>query len=199
MSYPPEPSDWGASLRARLFDQRVVFLTGKLTDDAAGRCAMELMTLDAAGDTAVELRLESDGGELGSALAIMDVIDTMGVPVTGVAMGLLGGAAVGVLAVCARRVSMSNARFHPCEPEASCSGDAKSLERWLEHRRRQWAQYCDRLAEAIGRPLGEVQALLEDGAYLGADEARSLGLVHEIARGPGEVRRLGPPGRLGRP
>jgi ATP-dependent Clp protease, protease subunit len=198
VSYPPEPSDWGASLRARLFDQRIVFLTGPLSDEVAGHVAMELMTLDATGDSAVQLQLESPGGELGAAMSVMDVIDTMGVPVTGVALGLVGGPAVGILAACQKRLSMPNARFHLCEPDASFTGDARSVERWLEHRRRQWARYCERLAAALGKPAEQVEAVLADGPYLGADEARAMGLVHEIARAPGEVtalRRGGWPGR----
>ena len=62
-SYPPEPNDWGASLRSRMFDQRVVFITGNLTDEVAGRAAMELMTLDATGDSVVQLHLESPSGD----------------------------------------------------------------------------------------------------------------------------------------
>ncbi len=194
----PEPGDWEASLRSRMFDRRVVFLTGNLTDESAGHSAMELMTLDASGDSAIQLHLESPGGELGAALSIMDVIDTVGVDVTGVALGLVGGPAVGVLAACSKRLSMPNARFHLCEPDASFSGDARAVERWLENRKRQWSQYCQRLARAIARPAAEVEALLADGPYLGADEARSMGLVHEIARAPGVVTSLRPPGS-GRP
>lgn len=198
VAFPPEPSDWGASLRSRLFDQRVVFLTGTLTDEAAGHAAMELMTLDATGDSSVQLQLECPGGELGAAMSVMDVIDTMGVPVTGVALGLVGGAAVGVLAVCAKRVSMPNARFHLREPEASFAGDARSVERFLEHRRRQWARFCERVAKALGAPAEQVEALFDDGAYLGAEEARARGLVQEIARAPGEVTGLRRPGFPGR-
>ena len=194
VSYPPEPSDWGASLRARLFDQRVVFVTGALTDESAGHVAMELMTLDATGDSAVQLHLESPSGELGAALSVMDVIDTMGVPVTGVALGLVGGPVVGVFAACARRVAMPHARFHLCEPHSAFSGDARTIERWLEHRGRQWAQYCARFARALGRPEAEIAPWLADGPYLGADEARAAGLVHEVASAQGEVTALRRPG-----
>jgi len=190
VTFPPEPSDWGASLRARMFDQRVVFITGTLTDEVAGQAAMELMTLDATGDAAVQLHLESPSGELGAALSVMDVVDTMGVNVTGVAMGLVGGPAVGVLAVCRRRISMPHARFHLCEPEAAFSGDARTVERWLSHRRRQWGQYCERIAGAIGRPVEEIESLLADGPYLGADEAMAMRLVQDIARPQGEITAL---------
>lgn len=177
-------------MRSRMFDQRVVFVTGELNDEAAGRAAMELMTLDATGDTAVQLHLESPSGELGAALAVMDVVDTMGVNVTGVAMGLVGGPAVGVLAACRRRISMPHARFHLCEPSAAFSGDARTIDRWLTHRKRQWGQYCERVAGSLARPVEEVESLFADAPYLGADEALAMRLVHEIARARGEIATL---------
>jgi ATP-dependent Clp protease protease subunit len=194
ITFPPEPSDWGASIRARLFDQRVVFITGDLTDEAAGGVAMELMTLDATGDDAVQLHLESDRGQLGAALALMDVIDTMGVPVVGVAMGLLGGPAVGVLTVCSRRVAMPHARFHLREPDAAFGGDARSIERWLENRRLQWSEFCDRMAVATRRSASEIASLWNDARYLSAQDALAAGLVHEIARRVGAVSELRRPG-----
>jgi ATP-dependent Clp protease, protease subunit len=189
--YPPEPSDWASSLRGRMFDQRVVCITGPLTDETAGRTAMELMTLDATGDSAIQLQIESPEGELGAALSIMDVLDTLGVNVTGLAMGLVGGPAVGILAVCHRRVSMPHARFHPHEPGAAFSGDARTIERWLEHRRDLWEQYCRRVAIALGRTVSEIEAVMAERAYLGATEALEMRLIQEIARPRGEVTAIG--------
>jgi ATP-dependent protease ClpP protease subunit len=127
----------------------------------------------------------------------MDVIDTMGVRVTGVAMGLIGGPAVGVLAACAHRVAMPHARFHLCEPDASFTGDARTIERWLEHRRRQWSQYCERVAASLSMPPDEVESVLAGGPYIGAEEALALRLVNEIARAKGQISTLRPGYRAG--
>lgn len=194
MQFAPEPADWAASLRARLFDQRIVFLSGPLTEERAGHVAMELMTLDATGDARVQLHIESPRGELGAAMAVMDVVDTLGVPVTGFAMGSLDGPAVGVLAVCERRVAMPHVRFHLREPEAAFSGDAATIEQWLEHRRGQWRQFCRRVGTSLGWPPEEVESLWSRSPYLGADDAVAIGLVHEIAQRPPGVTGVRRPG-----
>jgi len=97
--------DWSQVLAQRLFEQRVVVLHGPLDDATATRVSAELMTLDAEGDTAVSLRIDSGDGSLALALTLMDVIELLGVPVHALCMGQVGGPAIGVLSVCSRRSS----------------------------------------------------------------------------------------------
>ena len=60
-----EPSDsW---LEERLFDRRIVLCRGILDDALAGRVSAQLMALDALGDGAIELQLDSQGASLEAA------------------------------------------------------------------------------------------------------------------------------------
>src|ERR1700674_2651781 len=96
----------GAWLEERLFERRIVQCRGVLDDPLAGRVAAELMTLDALGDGAVELRLDSAGASLEAAWTLIDVIDLLGVPVNIVCSGRVEGAAVGVLSTGGRRMAL---------------------------------------------------------------------------------------------
>ena len=87
----------GSWLEERLFERRIVLCRGVLDDALAGRVAAELMTLDALGDGAVELQLDSEGASLEAAWTLIDVIDLLGVPVNIVCSGRVEGAAVGLL------------------------------------------------------------------------------------------------------
>src|SRR5262245_9396583 len=100
---------WPDYLRARLFDGRVVRVSGDLDDRLATRVAAELMTLDASGDEAVRVLLDSGGGTLEAAMMLVDVIDLLGVPVHTTCVGRADGAAVGVLAVSHRRAIAAHA------------------------------------------------------------------------------------------
>ena len=51
----------GAWLQERLFERRIVLCRGVLDEALAGRVAAALMTLDALGDGAVEIQLDSEG------------------------------------------------------------------------------------------------------------------------------------------
>ncbi len=168
-------------LRVQLFQRRTVMLAGELDDQTANAVAMALMTLDADGDDAVHLRIDSGGGSVACALALMDVIDLLGVPVHAVCQGQAVGPAAGVLAVCPRRILAPHARLGILEPTAEFGGTGHQIERLASAHVDQWTVFCTRLGEATGQP---VDRILEDAAhscFLSAQEALAYGLADELA------------------
>ena len=109
------------------------------------------MTLDALGDGAVELQLDSEGASLEAAWTLIDVIDLLGVPVNIVCSGRVEGAAVGVLAAGERRTALPHARFRLTDPELEISGRASELGALLEHHARRLERLHERVAAATGR------------------------------------------------
>jgi ATP-dependent Clp protease protease subunit len=186
--------DWGKLLTQRLFEQRVVLLHGPLQDTTASRASAELMTLDAEGDGAVTLRIDSADGSLALALTLMDVIELLGVPVRALCMGQVGGPAIGVLAVCHHRAAMPSTRFSLREPTTQMESPAREVEQWARLRADERALFTGRVAAAIGKPAAIVAESFAAGVFMGADEALDYGLIDEISRPKGEIRQLpGPP------
>lgn len=175
---------WDEVVRTRLLGQRVVVLSGRLDAPVATRTAAELMTLDASGDEAVQLRLSSPDGELGAALALMDVVELLGVTLRADCLGLVGGPAIGVLAMCPVRRAAPHCRFRLVEPDQRLEGRAAELALLASSEQDRWALFCTRVAAAIGRAPEEVRARMATGRFLDAAEALEWGLVTEIA-GPG--------------
>ena len=205
---PPAQPPWEPPgfLEAQLLEHRVVRLWGPLDDNTVGRACAELMALDATGDTAVQLYIGSGGGPLHLALALIDTIDLLGVPVHVTCLGRAEGAAIGVVAAGVRRVAAPHAQFHLSEPEVTASGNANQLAAWAEHHRSQFDRFVRRLAEATRRPAEHLEADLALGRWLDAEEALSYGLVDEVWAGgrrtaAGGARPAGPAygGPLGDP
>ncbi|MHB1584375.1 MAG: ATP-dependent Clp protease proteolytic subunit [Acidimicrobiales bacterium] len=197
MTGPPTvvPEGWGGrswddELRARLFDRRVVVVAGPLDQPTSTRVASELMTLDADGDEPVELRLTSAEGDLDAALAVMDVVDLLGVTVRASCLGLVGGPAIGVAARCPIRSSAPHCRFRLCEPAQQVAGRAAELAALVALRQERWELFCERVADAVGRPTGDVRAEMATGRFLDADEALAWGLLTEVPGPAGSLRRL---------
>jgi len=190
---PPSGEDPAESLRARLLGQRVIFVSGPLDHAVANRAAMEIMTLDASGDDPIHLQIDSNGGLVEAAVALMDVIELAGVPVRVTALGSVGGPAVGVVAVGHHRMATPHTRFRLNEPEGAFAGHARDVEQWAEHRRAQWRAFCERVAGAIGRSAASVVEDFRVGRFLGAEEAVGYGLLDELCRPEARFYRL--PGR----
>ncbi len=178
----------------QLFERRVIHVRGPLDDDAAGLLATQLMALDALGDAAVQLYLDSGGGPLQAAFTVIDTMDLLG-KVT--CVGRAEGTAIGVLAAGARRLAAPHARLHLAEPEAMAAGNAAQLCAWVVHHQAQLARFVQRVATATGQPAEHVEADMALGRWLDAREALAYGLVQELwvpARGPGTGAGRGPAG-----
>ena len=185
--------EWSKTLAERLFEQRVVGLHGALDDAVATRVSAELMTLDAEGDGPVTLRIDSAGGSVALALTVMDVIELLGVPVRALCLGQVGGPAVGVLSVCARRSSMPSTRFSLREPTTQVEARAREVAQWAQLRAAEQRRFIERVALAAGKPVEVVAELGAAGTFMSAQEALDFGLIDEIRRPRGEIRQMPAP------
>jgi ATP-dependent Clp protease protease subunit len=138
------------------------------------------MTLDATGDARIELRLSSCRGPLDTALSLLDVLDVLGVPVHGSALGSVEGGPVGVLAACAQRRIAPHAVLRLREPDVEVAGTASDLERALAAQGAQRSGFLAAVADHVGRPYAEVEAEWARGAVLEAADAVTLGYADAL-------------------
>jgi ATP-dependent Clp protease protease subunit len=183
-------SDWGDWLEGYLFDRRVTVVRGPLDDGIATRVATELMTLDATGDQAVTLQIDSPGGSLTAAFTLIDVIDVLGVPVNVLCMGRVEGSAVAVAAAGAHRVSLPHTQFKMRDPDVSFDGRASQVEQLARSQLELLARYHECLARCADQLVDEVARWCSEGRAFGAEEAKALGLVDEISGGRAPLRRI---------
>ena len=175
-------SDW---LESELFQRRTLRLTGALDDEAAGRIAAALMTMDAEGDDVIDLHISSATGSLDAALVLIDTIDLLGVPVRSTALGVVAGPAAFVLALSPRRRTTAHASVRLAQPELSQDGRTEDLVRAAQESASRIETLTERLADSTGRSKEEVAADLEKGRIFTAGEALESGLVDEIVTAPG--------------
>jgi ATP-dependent Clp protease, protease subunit len=190
---PLDLTDHQGWMRRQMLERRIVSLSGTLDDATANEVAVTLMTLDASGDEAVQLQLDSGEGTVVAALAVMDVIDLLGVPVQGLAIGQVAGPAVGVLAVCHRRRVSPHASLRLFEPPSEMWGNARQLEQLVTAHAAGWSTFCRRVSEATGQEVARITDDASRGRYFTAAEAVEYGLADEIATPDARIYRL--PGR----
>jgi ATP-dependent Clp protease protease subunit len=182
---PPPPPNGGDRmapwLEEKLFDQRIVILSGALTSAAASNAAAALLTLDAMAPDPVRLHISALDGELAAAFAVVDAIDAMGAPVHAVVPGATGGAAVAVLAAANRRLAYKHARIRLAEPRtAMAAGTADQVTEAAGAYLRELDEMISRLAQVTGQPRSRVEDDLAAGRMLTAEQAKDYGLIDEI-------------------
>jgi ATP-dependent Clp protease protease subunit len=177
MGMPPE-------LQAALLDKRVVFLRGRLDEATASAVIGQILVVSRiAPGQGCELYIDSSAGEIGAALSVYDVIQSLGTPVSTTCLATARGPAVLVLAGGApgRRYALPHARIlltegevaMPSGPIADMGGQAteaaRQRTRWRECLARHAAYSADRIARDVAA-----------GRWLSAAEARDYGIVDGI-------------------
>jgi ATP-dependent Clp protease, protease subunit len=181
MAEPSARPSFGDPVLASLFARRIVLVHGELTNERAPEVAAALLTLDALGDEHVELRLQVPMASWDAAGVLVDVIDVLGVPVHTVALGVVGGGAVCVLAAGAHRAISPHARLHLRHPDGAASGRPDDLARAVAEQASRQAEFHRLLAERTGRPLPDIDAEWERGGYLDAPSAIALGYADALS------------------
>jgi ATP-dependent Clp protease protease subunit len=185
-SWPPDGLPGGSPtlpgwLEERLFDQRIVMIRGALTGESSTAVAAALLTLDAAGPSPIQLHVASANGDLGAALAIIDVIDAMVAPVHAVVTSEAGGAVIAVLAAAEKRAAYRHARFRLAEPRAAgVNGTADEVAAAAGQHLRELEEVILRLVAVTGQPRSRVEDDLSAGRNLSAQEALDYGLIDEV-------------------
>jgi ATP-dependent Clp protease protease subunit len=168
-------------LEERLFDQRIVMIRGPLTSEASTGVAAALLTLDAAGPSAIQLHVASSGGDLAAALAIIDVIDAMVAPVHAVVTSEAGGAVIAVLAAAEKRSAYRHARFRLTEPRAAgVNGTADEVAAAAGQHLRELEEVILRLVTVTNQSRSRIEDDLSAGRNLTAQEALTYGLIDEV-------------------
>jgi len=181
---PGGPARLG-DVESALLDRRIVVVTGELDAERSSAIAATLLTLDATGDDRIELRLHSCSGALDASLALMDVLDVVGVEIHGVALGTIEGGPVGVLVATSPRRIAAHARLRLRVPDVTVEGSASEVQRLVAAHAARGEQFLRVLAARCRRSFAELDAEWERGASLEADDAVTLGYADVVldARG----------------
>lgn len=183
--------DWRAGVYGDLLARRTIVLDGALDDGRASLVAAQLLALD--GDRAdedegprpISLVINSSGGPLEAAAAVLDTIDLVADPVDTTCLGQATGTAAVVLATgTGRRRAGPSSLIRLRLPDIALDGRAGHLAEEAAHLGRLHDALIDRLAAATDQERRLVARDVDAGRALSADDAVRYGLVDEITSRP---------------
>jgi ATP-dependent Clp protease protease subunit len=160
----------------RLLEERIVVVDKEIDDDVANRVTAQLLLLERADPTSdIRLYVNSPGGSVTAAMAVVDTIRLIDCDVETCAMGLAGGTAQLVVSAGAKdkRYALSHSKFLLVRP-------TNDPDREPEAQLRLRDQVAELEAELTGQPVDRIRADWDPQRWFDADEARAYGMVDRV-------------------
>ena len=168
---------------SRLLKERIVFITGPISDDMATVVIAQLLFLEAENpDKSISVYINSPGGMVTSGLAIYDTIQYIRPKISTMCVGQAASMGSLLLASGAKghRFSLPNARIMVHQPSGGFQGQAT----YIEIHAKEILYLKDRLNIIYGKHTGQsvkkISEMLESDKFLNPIEAKELGLIDEI-------------------
>ena len=168
---------------SRLLKDRIIFVTGEVTDDMANAIVAQLLFLEMDNPTAdISLYINSPGGSVTAGMAIFDTLRYIKSPVRTVVIGL--AASMGAFLLMAgdkgKRLALPNAEIMIHQPSGGAVGQATDVTiraEWLLKTKKKMNRM---MAEMTGQPLETIERDVERDFFMSAEEALKYGIIDEI-------------------
>lgn len=168
---------------SRLLRERVIFLTGEFEDNMASVICAQLLFLEAENpDAPVYIYINSPGGAVTSALAILDTMNYISCEIITVCMGQAcsAGSLILTAGTKGKRFALKNSRIMIHQPHGGARGQATDMEIQLEEMLKLKYLFHDIYAECTGQPKAKIVDVMERDKFFSAAEAKDFGLVDEV-------------------
>lgn len=181
-----EKSQYGErayDIYSRLLRERIVFLTGPITDPVANTVIAQLLFLESKDpEKDIQLYINSPGGSVTAGLAIYDTMQYIKPDVATICVGIAASMAATILAAGAKgkRSALPNAEVLLHQVMGGVEGQAVEIEISARHIVKIKEKLNIILAKHTGQPLEKIERDTDRDFYISVDEAKGYGIIDEI-------------------
>ena len=168
---------------SRLLKDRIIMLSGQVTDDLANTIIAQLLFLDAQdSEKDIYLYINSPGGSVTAGLAIFDTMNFVKADVQTIVMGMAASMGSFLLAAGAKgkRFALPNAEVMIHQPLGGAQGQATEIEIAARHILKTRDRLNKILAERTGQPIEVIEKDTDRDNFMSAEESKAYGLVDEV-------------------
>lgn len=170
---------------SRLLKERIIFLGGPITDDAANTVIAQLLFLQNQDPKKeVNLYINSPGGSVTAALAIYDTMNHIKPDVATICVGWAASAGALLLAggTKGKRSTLPNSEIMIHQVLGQAEGQAVEIEIEAKHILRIKDRVNKILAKHTGQTLAQIEKDTDRNFFMDAEEAKKYGIIDEILR-----------------
>ena len=178
-NYNSERSD---NLYSRLLKDRIIFLTGEITDETSSIIVSELLYLDSVNNEDICLYINSPGGSVTAGFSIYDTINFIKSDVKTIVVGMAASMAAFLLAsgTKGKRCALKNSEIMIHQPLGGAKGQATEIQIAAERIIKLKNKLNKMLATLTNKDLNRIVIDTERDNYMDAKEALSYGLIDQI-------------------
>jgi ATP-dependent Clp protease protease subunit len=168
---------------SRLLKERIIFLNGPVEDGMSALICAQLLFLESENPKKeIAMYINSPGGVVTSGMAIYDTMQYIRSPVSTVCMGMAASMGSFLLMAGApgQRIALPNARIMVHQPSGGFQGQASDIERHAQDIIKTKRKLNEIYAKHTGKPVEEVERVLDRDHFMTAEEAKDWGLIDHV-------------------
>lgn len=174
----------GMDIVSRHLMERNVFIEGEITSPSAQEVILELLYLDSnEPGKDINLYIQSPGGDVQAALAIIDTMEILTSKVNTICVGLCASAASIILAAGDKRFALKHSEIMIHQPSTGIQGNASDIEITANHILTIKKVIYELLAKYTGKTVDEITKDSDRDHWMSANEALEYGLIDDILSG----------------
>ncbi len=168
---------------SRLLEDRIIFLSGEITDETANSVVAQLIFLEGKDpEKDISLYINSPGGSVSAGLAIYDTMNFIKCDVTTICVGLAASMGAFLLSSGAKgkRYALPNAKVMIHQPLGGAQGQASDIAIQASEILKTKKRLNDILASNTNQPISKIEIDTDRDFYMTAEEAEEYGIVDKI-------------------
>ena len=168
---------------SRLLEDRVVFLSGEVTNELANLVVAQLIYLESKDPTKdISLYINSPGGSVTAGLAIYDTMKYIRCDVSTICIGMAASMGAFLLSsgTKGKRYALPNSEIMIHQVLGGSQGQASDVEIQTKQLLKIKRKLNELLAENVGKKVEEVERDTDRDNYLTAEEAKKYGIVDKV-------------------
>ncbi len=168
---------------SRLLEDRIIFISGEITDATANTVVAELIYLEAKNPNKdICIYINSPGGSVTAGMAIYDTIQYIKCDVSTICVGLAASMGAFLLAsgTKGKRYALPNSEVMIHQPLGGAQGQATDVYITAKHIMKTKENLNRILSENTGQPLSKIETDVDRDYFMSAIEAKEYGLVDKV-------------------
>ncbi|MBO5376408.1 MAG: ATP-dependent Clp protease proteolytic subunit [Bacilli bacterium] len=167
---------------SRLLKDRIIFISGEITDQTANSVIAELLFLDSIETKDISIYINSPGGSVTAGLAIYDTMNYINSDVSTVCVGLAAsmGAFLLLSGQKGKRYALENSEIMIHQPLGGVEGQATEIKIAAERILKTREKLNQIISQKTNQKLKKIQKDTERDYFLSSIEAKEYGIIDKI-------------------